>query len=103
MKQSGNSSSKKRPADTSSSQELISSSTTTKEEDGGWVMTKQGEDMVFTRKDLSPDQPGNHFTVPLSTLEALKTGQVIPTGIPDCFLLKTSSSFQFLRKVIRSF
>ena len=90
--------SQKRAAENNNtSQETVSSSN----KEGGvrWNMTKQGNDVVFTRKDLSPDYPGKHFTVPLSTLNSLKTGQGLDIRIPNCILWKTSSGFQFVRKV----
>ena len=95
--ESGNSSSKKRTAqNNNTSLEIVQAGSKQEQGGVGWVMTKQGEDMVFTRKDLSPDQPGQHFTVPLSTLKSLKTGQGLPTGIQGSFLLKTSSGYQLV-------
>ena len=94
MEVTGNSSSKKRTADKNSntSQESISSST--KEGVDGWDVTWKGEDIVFTRKDLS--QPGfDQFKVHRNTFNSLKTGQELPTGIPGyCLLKKNSHNWQ---------
>ena len=95
MEKSGNSS-KKRPAVNNNKSPEFSSSSN-KEVDGRWDMTKQGEDMVFTRKDLSP---GTYFTVPISNLASLKTGELLPTGNKHFILQKTNSGYSMLlRKV----
>ena len=60
-------------------------------------MTKQGEDMVF-RKDLSP---GTSFTVPISTLKSLKTGEMLPAGISDFLLHKTNSGISIVKPKVK--